>query len=341
MEEIARACMPDMAYEYVASGAADEITIGWNTAAYSRIRLRPRVLADVATVDMSVELPGRTLPHPVLLAPTAYQKSIHPEGEMATARGASEARATFVVSSATTTSIEEIAAVSTAPLWFQLYLQSDRQFTKDMIHRAENAGCEALCLTVDTPVLGARNRQTRSKFQLADGLMTPHISDIGQGMQPIMDPRRTAVTWDGVNWLKSVSPLPLFLKGIMTGDDAGLAVESGAAGILVSNHGGRNLDTVPATIDVLPEVVEAVAGRVPVLVDGGIRRGTDVVKAIARGATAVLVGRPYCYGLAIAGAAGVRRTVDILVDELSMAMKLLGRPRLKDLDASVLWDTIQ
>jgi 4-hydroxymandelate oxidase len=272
------------------------------------------------------------------MAPTAYHRAIHPDGEIGTVRGAGAAKCTWVVSSSSTTSIEEIARSATSPLWFQLYVQSDREFTREQVRRAQLAGCQALVLTVDTPTLGPRNRQTRAKFKLPEGVTTPHLFDIGAGKQKIMDPRRVAVTWKDVAWLRSIARVPLLLKGILDADDAERAVESGVAGILVSNHGARNLDTTPATIDALPEVAERVAGRLPVLVDGGIRRGTDVVKAIARGATAVLIGRPYCYGLSVAGSEGVRRVVDILRQELEMAMMLTGRPSIRSIDASVLWD---
>jgi 4-hydroxymandelate oxidase len=335
-EEQARRCMSTMVYEFVASGAADEHTLRWNRGAYDRLRLRPRVLRDVTNIDMRVSLFGRELPFPILLAPTAYHRTIHPDGEIATARGAGAAHATWVVSSSTTTLIEDIAAVARAPLWFQLYLQRDRGLTQDLVQRVEQAGCQALCLTVDQPVLGARNRQTRAKFRLPPGVTAPYRMDIGQG-KDILDPRRVVVTWKDVEWLRSVTRVPLLLKGILAAEDADQALQVGAQGIIVSNHGARILDTAPATIDALPEVAERVAGRAPVLVDGGIRRGTDVIKAIALGATAVLIGRPYCYGLAVGGADGVQRAVEILRTELEMAMMLTGRPSLRDIDRSVLW----
>jgi 4-hydroxymandelate oxidase len=337
-EEHARRCMSAMVYEFVASGAADEHTLRWNREAYDRIRLRPRVLYDVSAVDMRVTLFGRELPFPILMAPTAYHRTIHPEGEIATARGAGAAGATWVVSSSTTTTIEEIARAATAPLWFQLYLQRDRAVTQALVEKVVAAGCQALCLTVDQPVLGARNRQTRARFRLPEGVTAPYRLDIGQG-KDILDPRRVVVTWKDVEWLRTITRVPLLLKGILNPDDAEQAIRTGADGVIVSNHGARILDTAPATIDALPEVAERVRGRVPVLVDGGIRRGTDVLKAVARGATAVLVGRPYCYGLAVGGAEGVRRTIDILRFELEMALQLTGRASLKELDASVLWNT--
>jgi 4-hydroxymandelate oxidase len=337
LEEHARRCMSTMVYEYVASGAADEHTLRWNREAYDHIRLRPRVLRDVARVDLTLSLFGRALPFPILLAPTAYHRTIHPEGEVATARGAGAARATWVVSSSTTTVIEDIARAATAPLWFQLYLQPDRGVSRELVQRVEQAGCQALCLTVDQPVLGARNRQTRARFRLPPGVIAPYRTDIAQG-RDLLDPRRVVVTWKDVEWLRTVTRVPLLLKGILDPDDAEQAVRTGADGLIVSNHGARILDTAPATIDALPAVAQRLAGRVPVLVDGGVRRGTDVLKAIARGATAVLIGRPYCYGLSIAGADGVQRTVEILRHEFEMAMQLTGRASLREIDRSVLWD---
>ncbi len=292
-EVMARQRIPHMAYEFIAGGAADEHTIRWNREALDKIRLRPRILIDVSKVDTRVSLFGQELPFPILLAPTAYQRAIHPEGEVATAKGAGAAAATYVVSSATTTPIEEIARVATHPLWFQMYVQSDRGFTKDLVHLAEAAGCRALCITVDTPVLGARNRQQRVKFQLPPGVKTPYLYDVNTGRGAIMRPQREIVTWKDIDWLRSFARVPVLLKGILNPDDADQAVRAGASGIIVSNHGGRNLDTVPATAEVLPQVADKVAGRVPILMDGGIRRGTDVLKALALGAKAVLIGRPY------------------------------------------------
>ncbi|HEU4893391.1 MAG TPA: alpha-hydroxy acid oxidase [Vicinamibacterales bacterium] len=337
-EELARQSMTPMAYEYVASGAAEEHTLRWNREAFDRIRLRPRVLRDVATVDTRVTLLGRELAFPILLAPVAYHRVLHPDGELETARGAAAAGITWVVSMGTTTSIGEIARVATSPLWFQVYFQSDQAFTRDVVCQAEEAGCEALCATVDTPIIGPRNRQVRAGFRLPPGVATPHLYDIGQRKQQILDPRRFVATWKDIDWLRGVTKLPLVLKGILDPDDAELAMQADAQGIVISNHGGRNLDTAPAAIDALIEVADRVQGRVPLLVDGGIRRGTDVLKAIALGASAVLIGRPYCYGLAMAGSVGVTRVVDILHRELQAAMMLAGASRIGSIDESLLWD---
>ncbi|MCU1229266.1 MAG: lldD 2 [Acidobacteria bacterium] len=336
-ERVARERLPHMVYEFLAGAAGDEATMRWNRESYERIRLRPRVLEDVSTIDMRVTLFGDEHSLPLLLAPVAYQQLVHDDGEAGSARGAASGGVTFVMSTASNCAVEEIAA-SGAKLWLQLYLQNDRDVTRDLLARAEAAGVRALCLTVDTPVLGTRNRQARAKFALPPELPTPHLDVAGRDRLSIVSGRREAITWSDVDWLAATTKLPLLLKGILTGDDAARGLEHGAAGIVVSNHGARNLDTVPATIDALPEVVERIAGRVPILVDGGIRRGTDIVKAIARGASAVLIGRPYVYGLAAAGPEGVARVIAILREELETAMALLGCASLRELDARVLWD---
>jgi 4-hydroxymandelate oxidase len=337
-EELARRSMTPMAYEFVVSGAADEHTLRWNREAFDRIRLRPRVLRDVATVDTRVTLLGRDLAFPILLAPTAYNRVLHPEGELETARGAGAAGATLIVSMSTTTAIADIARVATSPLWFQVYFQSDPGFTRDVIRQAEESGCEALCLTVDTPVIGARNRQARARFRLPPDVMTPHLYDIGHRKQEVMDPRRVPATWKDVEWVRAFTKLPVVLKGILDPEDAEIAIQSGAQAVVVSNHGGRNLDTVPASVEALPAVVDRVHGRIPLLVDGGILRGTDVLKSIALGARAVLIGRPYCYALGVAGRAGVHRVVEILRGELEAAMMLSGVSAVRSVDRSLLWD---
>jgi 4-hydroxymandelate oxidase len=262
---------------------------------------------------------------------------VHTDGELGTVRGAGLAGVTYVVSTATNTPLDEIARAATSPLWFQLYVQSDLTFTQELVQRAEAAGYAALCLTVDTPILGARNRQARAGFQMSADMPTPHLFETSRHAPGVITPERVRLTWDAVAWLRSVTRLPIVLKGILDPDDAELAIEAGAAGIVVSNHGARNLDTGPATIDALPDVVDRVAGRIPVLIDGGIRRGTDVLKALAVGATAVLIGRPHCFGLAVGGAEGVKRVVDILADELRMAMMLTGRPTIASIDETVIW----
>ncbi len=345
-ESLAQGRISHLAFEYVAGGAGDEITLRENRAAFDRIRLRPRVLVDVSRLDTRVSLLGLELPFPILLAPTAYHRLVHEEGELATVRGASAAGAALVVSSFATTSVEEMSAVATCPLWFQLYVQPDRGFTRELVHRAEQAGCRALCVTVDSPVLGARNREQRLRFALPPGMERVNLRGLGKAAgaterpseqkiySAVLDP---SLTWREIEWLQSLARVPLLLKGILNPDDARRAVEAGVAGVIVSNHGGRVLDTVPATVDALPMVADQAAGRIPVLVDGGIRRGTDVLKALALGARAVLIGRPYLYGLGALGAEGVTRVVNVLKSEFEMAMALSGRPTLPSIDRSVLW----
>jgi 4-hydroxymandelate oxidase len=344
-EALARERIPRMAYEYISGGAADEITLRWNRESFDRIRLRPKILVDVSNLDTRLTLFGQDLPFPILLAPTAYHRLVHPEGEIATVKGAALAGATLIASMLATTTVEEMAKAATRPLWFQTYILKDRGFTRDLVQRAEGAGCKAICVTVDSPVVGARNRDQRANFALPPemeranlkGLMRPGGNlrpPEGDIYTPILD---ASLTWKEIDWLRSFARVPVLLKGVLNPDDAEQAVKAGASGIIVSNHGARNLDTVPATIDVLSEVTERVAGRIPVLMDSGVRRGTDVLKALALGATAVLIGRPYLYGLGVAGPEGVRRVVNILQTEFRIAMALAGRPSLRSIDRTTLW----
>ncbi|MDI1325127.1 MAG: alpha-hydroxy acid oxidase [Algoriphagus sp.] len=328
-EKMAEGKMTKMAYEYVASGAADEFTVRWNRQALDAIKLNPNVLNDISKLDTSVTLFGHKLSYPILVAPTAFHKIMHPEGELATARGAGKAEAIYVVSSFTTTPLEEIKKVATEPFWFQLYVRDDKEFTKNLVQKAESLGCRALCITVDTPVGGARNRQARVSFKLPEGINAPYAN--GEMIQ------KMPLTWKEMEWLISFAKVPVLLKGILHPDDAEKAIEIGASGIIVSNHSGRNLDTVPATIEVLPRIVERVNKRIPILMDGGIRRGTDVLKAIALGANAVLVGKPICFGLASGGAEGVTKTLEILRAEFEMAMALTGRATIASIDQSLIW----
>ena len=300
-EPVAKQRISAMAYEYIAGGAGDELTLRANRDAYDIIRLRTRVLVDVSRLDTSITLLGEKHACPILLAPTAYHQLAHPEGELATARGADTAGVTMILSSFSTTPVEDVARTAPARLWFQLYTQKDRGFTKDLMQRAEAAGCRALCVTVDTPVLGARNRETRVGFTLPKGMERVHLKTMGVVAGGAHRPREREIysevldptlTWKDIEWLVSVARTPVLLKGILSADDADHAAKSGAAGIVVSNHGARNLDTVPATIEALPEIADRLGGRMPILVDGGIRRGTDVLKALALGASAVLIGRP-------------------------------------------------
>jgi 4-hydroxymandelate oxidase len=344
-EAMARGRIPPMAYEFISGGAADEITLRWNREGFDRIGIRPRLLVDVSSLDTKVTLFGREMPFPILLAPVAYHRLVHPDGEIATAQGAAAAGATMVVSTMATVSIEKIAAAASGPLWFQLYVQPDRGFTRDLVQRAEAAGCQALCVTVDTPVVGARNREARAGFTLPAGMSAENLASLlgrtARDHRPGQDTIYSALidatlTWKDIEWIRSFSRVPVVLKGILNPDDADLAARSGVAGIIVSNHGARNLDTAIASIDALEEIVARVAGRLPVLVDGGIRRGTDVLKAMALGASAVLIGRPYVYALGVAGAEGVARAVTILRREMEMAMALTGQVSVRSLDRAIL-----
>lgn len=344
-EPLAHKKLSQMAYDYIRSGGADEITMRENRLGFERLALAPRMLEDVSQIDTRTVLFGEELQSPILLAPIAYQRVFHPEGELATARGASAAGVPFVVSSFTTTAIDEIAHNTQRPIWFQLYVQRDRAFTRDMVERAIAQGCKAVCLTVDTPVLGCRYGQL--KFALPAGVECLHVRGLAQKLMAsghklhgygiydaLFDP---SFNWSDLEWLRSFTGVPLLLKGVLTAEDAARAVDAGVNGIIVSNHGGRNLDTLPAAIEALPRVVDAVGGRIPVLMDSGIRRGTDILMALALGAQAVLVGRAYAYGLAAAGAEGVERVIRILREELERAMALTGRRSIAEIDHSVLW----
>src|SRR5262245_5332812 len=298
-EEAARRKLAPSTWDFLAGGAADEITIRWNRDAFDRLRLRPRVLVDVAQIDTRVKLLGLDLPHPILLAPVAYQKLLPRDGELAAARAPVTSESVLRVSSSSNVAVEKIAKSATSPLWFQLYVQPDLARNRDLLQRAQTAGCRAACVTVDTPVLGPRNREQRAGFRLPPGLDVPmnpqNVKARGAGGST----RRVSVTWKDVENFQSMSSMPVLLKGVLHPDDADQAARMGVGGIIVSNHGGRNLDTAPATIDALPAIVDRIGGRIPVLVDGGIRRGTDVVKALALGASAVLIGRSYAHGLAV------------------------------------------
>jgi isopentenyl diphosphate isomerase/L-lactate dehydrogenase-like FMN-dependent dehydrogenase len=327
-EALAQARMEPSAWDYYQSGSNDEITLRANRAAFERIRLRPHILVDVSVCDTRTAVLGSSVSMPVLVAPTAFHCLAHPEGECATARAAGQAGVVMVASTSATRSLEEIAAEASGPLWFQLYVH-DHAETERLIHRAEAAGYRALVLTVDAPRWGHKEQPIRSGFRLRPPLRKANFD--GEAPTGTDD----TLTWESLAWLRSLSALPLLLKGVLTSEDAALAVEHGIEGLIVSNHGGRQLDGVAASIEALPEVAEAVAGRCEVYVDGGIRRGTDVLKALALGARAVLVGRPLLWGLAAAGAAGVYDVLELLHAELELAMRLAGRPTIADIDRSL------
>ena len=345
LEAAASDVLDPPARDYFRSGAGEELTLARNRAAFGEIELLPRVLVDVSGVDASTEVVGTTLPHPVIVAPTAFHRLAHEDGEPATARGAAAAGALNCLSSLSNTPMDEVAvAAGEAPRWFQLYVLRDRGVTRDLVARAEETGYGAIVLTVDAPVLGRRERDVRNEFELPEGLTIACVpegevaaptgeSGLAAYFATMLDP---SLDWTDLEWLVSSTSLPVVVKGVHRADDAERAVESGAAGVVVSNHGGRQLDTVPATIEMLPAVVEAVGDRGDVLLDGGVRRGTDVVKALALGARAVLIGRPVIWALATGGAEGVEAAIRMLVAETEEAMKLTGAPSLSALTRDLL-----
>jgi isopentenyl diphosphate isomerase/L-lactate dehydrogenase-like FMN-dependent dehydrogenase len=348
-EELARQKLSQPFFDYIAGGADDEVTLHRNRQAFEDIELRPRALVDVSEVDLSTSVLGQRVEMPVLLAPVAVQRLAHPEGELATARAAAAAGTIMTLSTMASASIEEVAEASDGPKWFQLYVHPDRNVSKRMVQRAEAAGYKAVCLTVDVPRLGRRERDFRNRFDYPPGVA--HRNYIGEVELPpleveagtsalsasadvLIDP---SLTWEVIDWLRSLTHLPIIVKGVMTAEDARLAVDHGASAIVVSNHGGRQLDGAPATIGVLPEIVTAVQGRCEVLLDSGIRRGTDILKALALGANAVLVGRAYIWGLAVGGEKGVTQVLSMLRNELELAMALCGCRSMSDVSPEVVY----
>ena len=321
------------AWEYYQGGSGDEVTLRANREAFERIRLRPRMLVDVSALDIRTTVLGTPISMPVLVAPTAYHCLACIEGECDTARGTGMADTLMVASTFSTRSMEDIASCATGPLWLQLYTYGSLARAEALIHRAEAAGYKAIAVTVDTPRLGRREKDVRNKFVLPAGMGIANFTLEEQSAEYIPEP--FPLTWEMVDQLRSVTSLPILLKGILTAEDALLALEHGIDGIIVSNHGGRQLDGALASIEALPEVVEAVAGRCEIYMDGGIRRGTDILKALALGARAVLVGRPILWGLAVNGADGVRDVLNILRAELELNMVLSGRPTIESIDRSL------
>jgi 4-hydroxymandelate oxidase len=341
LQEQARRKLPDAVYDFFAGGADDEITLRANETAFGRIGLVPRVLRGATERDIGLDLLGCASSMPVLLAPTAFHRLAHEDGERATARAAAAAGVIMIVSMASTVAIKSVASAAGGgpPPWFQLGIQPDRGFTAELVRRAEDAGCAALVLSVDAPVFGRRERDLRNGFlDLPDGLCAENLRDASGRVRRIeFSP---AIGWADVEWLRGLTALPIVLKGVMHRADAALAARRGAAAVIVSNHGGRQLDTVPASIDLLPPIVDAVDGAIPVLLDGGIRRGTDVVKALALGATAVGIGRPVLWGLAAAGEEGVRHVLELLHAELDRTLALCGCESLSDLNRSFVCDPL-
>jgi len=362
-EAAARAQLPADIWAYLHAGAADGVTQAWNAQAFDQWALWPRVLRSVASGNMAVELLGVSHPQPIFIAPTAYHALAHREAERATALAAAAMQTGYVVSTLSSVSLEEIAAVyvqthaqalreaapadrpAAPPLWFQLYLQPQREVSLDLLRRAEAAGYQAIVVTVDAPIQGLRNADQRLGFQMPPDVQAVNLArydshasntTLPPGASLFQHPLVTHMAgWDDLVWLIKHARIPVLVKGILHPADVAPALDAGAAGLIVSNHGGRALDTVVAALDALPAIVTQVQGRVPVLMDGGVRRGTDVLKALALGATAVLIGRPILHGLAVAGATGVAHVLNILRSELAAAMVLTGCQTLADVTAEL------
>ncbi|KAI4368086.1 hypothetical protein MLD38_016688 [Melastoma candidum] len=340
-QEIARQKLPKMVYDYYASGAEDQWTLRENRNAFSRILFRPRILIDVSKIDISTTVLGFNISMPIMVAPTAMQKMAHPEGEYATARAASAAGTIMTLSSWSTSSVEEVASTGPGIRFFQLYVYKDRNVVAQLVKRAERAGFKAIALTVDTPRLGRREADIKNRFALPPYLTLKNFEGLDLGKMHKTNDSGLAsyaagqvdrtLSWKDVKWLQTITDLPILVKGVITAEDTRLAVEAGVAGIIVSNHGARQLDYVPATIMALEEVVKAAQGRIPVFLDGGVRRGTDVFKALALGASGIFIGRPVLFSLAAEGEAGVRKVLQMLRDEFELTMALSGCRSLKEI----------
>jgi 4-hydroxymandelate oxidase len=342
----ARGKLADGVRDYFEGGALDEITLRENTAGWERLKLYYRVLAGVGQRQLGTTVLGQKISMPIVVAPTAFHKLACEEGEIATAKAAKNAGTLFILSSLSNTAMEKVFAESGSPKWFQLYIYKDREITRELVQRAEAAGAEAIVLTVDAPGLGTRERDARNSFRLPDGLAVENLAPLGKGEMPkvpgsglaayVRENFKSDLGFGDLDWLCGATRLPVVVKGVCRGDDARRAAEHGAKALVVSNHGGRQLDTAPATCEVLPHVVEAVDDLCEVYVDGGIRRGSDVLKAVALGARAVLVGRPILWGLTVAGEQGATAVLEILRRELDEAMLLCGCTTLSDIDDSLL-----
>jgi isopentenyl diphosphate isomerase/L-lactate dehydrogenase-like FMN-dependent dehydrogenase len=345
-QRLAADFMPAAVYEYIHSGGADEFTLNSNRSAFDRIKLYNRVLANVSEASTRLQLFGQTFRHPILLAPVAHQKLVHPQGELATAEAANAMQAGFVSSTLSSLPMESIAANLNQPKWFQLYFQSQRDATLALLRRAEAAGFSAIVVTVDVPINGLRNRIQRAGFQMPAFAQSANIKlkNTAEPLQLAADDSvifqgimREAANWNDLQWLRSQTDLPILLKGLSHPDDALRAIETGINGIIVSNHGGRGLDGVPASIETLAAIRQALGPDITILLDSGIRRGTDIVKAIALGANAVLIGRPVMDALAVAGALGVAHMIKLLRDELEVSMALIGANSLSDITSTAIY----
>ncbi len=347
LETAAAELLPKATYDYFAGGAADEHSLRDAVDAFARIRIRPHVMNDVSKRDLRTTVLGHEIAMPVMVAPMAFQRLAHPEGELATVRAAGRAGVPMLLSSLSTQPMEGVCAAATTPVWFQLYVYRDREITRDLVARAEAAGCRALVVTVDAPLQGRRERDVVNGFTLPPDVRMENLLPAGLERFPTItagsglaayinaqfDP---SVTWADIEWLRAQTRLPVIAKGVLRADDAAESLMCGVDAVVVSNHGGRQLDTTIAPIDALADVVDAVAGRAQVYMDGGIRRGTDVMKALARGARAVLLGRPVLWGLAVGGEQGASQALDIIRDEFDVAMALCGVKEIKEIDASLL-----
>ncbi len=347
IEERARPVLEKMAFDYFASGANDEVTLAENRDAFDRITLYPYMLRDVSKRSLNTTVLGQEISFPVLIAPTAFHKLAHPDGEVAVAKAAQAYGTIMCLSTLATSSMEEVSENSSGPRWFQLYVYKDKAITEDLVRRAEQNGYSAIVFTVDAPLLGRRERDVRNRFCLPPQLEVKNLAGSLPANLPQSDDNSAlfryiaaqcdaSITWEYVDWLRSLTSLPVLVKGILRADDALLAIEHGASGIIVSNHGGRQLDTAPSTISALGPIVDAVGGRAEVFVDGGFRRGTDVLKALCLGARAVLLGRPVIWGLALAGQAGVERVLKLIREELELSMALCGCASVDQVDRSLL-----
>jgi 4-hydroxymandelate oxidase len=331
-----------IAFDYYSSGAHDEITLRDNREAYNRIKIHYKVLVDVSKRDLSTEVLGQKISFPLIIAPTAFHKMAHDEGECAVAKAAVKADTIMCLSTLSNSTVEEVSNNCNSNFWFQLYVFRDKAVTEKLVRRVEKAGARAIVVTVDAPLLGTREKDVKNKFQLPRGLsvinLMPDNKDELPGDKPdsglslyFNEMLDQGLNWKDIEWLVSITKLPIILKGIVRPDDALRAIEYGAKGIVVSNHGGRQLDTSPATIEVLPSIAKAVDNRIEILVDGGVRRGTDIFKAVALGAKAVLVGRPVLWGLACNGSEGVFEVLSMLKKEFDLALALSGCPNVKDI----------
>ncbi|MCB1113102.1 MAG: alpha-hydroxy-acid oxidizing protein [Chlamydiia bacterium] len=341
-EQEAKKRLPKMIYDFYAGGAEDELAIKSNRESFYKYKLCGRVLAGVSTVDTSLSLFGKKMSFPLIIAPTGLQRMAHPDGELATAYAAEQFQIPMIVSSGSNFSLEKIKETTEQPLWFQLYIFKDRDFSRSLVQRAEKAGYDAIVLTVDMTIPAKRERDIFNSFSIPEGIVYKNFEGTGfdtiktaEGDHSalsslISNALEDCLSWEDITWLKSVTTLPILLKGILRSEDAQQAIQYGVDGIIVSNHGGRQLDSAPATIDVLEEIVIAVDGRIPVIIDGGFRRGSDILKAIALGADAVMVGRPVLWGLAVNGSQGVKEILGILRDEFETSMKQCGYRNLVD-----------